>query len=335
MGFADTLTQTAMGAAKGVKDVAEKGGKGAKALGKGLQKAHDLGATKALRTVGEVKAMTDPDPRTQLGVMAASYGGWRPKGSSRAIAQGLGHKRRVQAQAQKSEAASQGANFSDRNTATSSFHEMAKNQSLDVDLPPSSKRRLEEVKDDMKALEKEANIGASEMPKEADSGRYLKDIGRNTAIGAGTALGTLGLYGAYKGGKGLWDKVQSERSWKKLQQDHPELADEDTREHFGVLKRYAPSLAKDPTVARGYLERAQKMNWTPHESVRELAETENAISRSQEPPIRPMEAVSEGRKMEQMKRGSLEEASQERFEKESSGSSNHSFQDELDQLDPR
>lgn len=176
-------------------------------------------------------------------------------------------------------------------------------------LSKAAHHRLEDTRDKMEELKKEALDG---------------DAIGNTAVGMG--LGTLmaggaamALGGGMKAVKNKSRERKTERIWDKIKAMNPELADQKGRENFEVLQQFAPDLATNPTVARSYLQRANQYNMTPHEFVKELANTQSQIDRSDDG-VDANRAVQSGASLSNQmnKQSSLQD-----------------FQSDLDSLDPR
>lgn len=195
-----------------------------------------------------------------------------PAGKS--LTKAIGTKGKIEGRSAEMDAASVGQG-QNRNAGGSNPQE----KSASVDLSPSSKRRLEDTKRQLKQLLKEAGL-----EKRADDDSYAGTLARNTAgavgIGAGLAATQAGIQGAAKKYKEHKKNKELEKTWDTLQEEHPNVANEETRDHYDVLKDYAPDLAQNPTVAKSYLERAQQLGRAPHEFVQDLVGTQSDIDRS-------------------------------------------------------
>jgi len=271
--------------------------------GKGLKKVKDNAGTLASvgKKVGEeaakFKLNTSNDPVLKSGQMFAEAGGIDTGSPLASVAQSGSQ---VTGQAKRQEEASQGNYDPTLNQSKNRTNTMDKPASLN--LSARAKDRLKRVRNKMQSLAKTAQDNSGQMGQ----------LGKALLMGAGTAAGAAGIGMGMQGGKKLIQKGQGEMAWRKIKQEAPQLADEEGREDFEVLLEYAPSLAKNPKVAMGYLERSRKAHVTPHEFVRELASTQKAID-SGKPQVDPQEAFGMGASMT----------------KESS------LQQELDELDPR
>ncbi len=122
---------------------------------------------------------------------------------------------------------------------------------------------LRQTYEDMVNLQKEAKHSAPGM------GSVFS--GALAHAGAG-ALMVGGLYGAGK----LYKKMETERIWKRLKKENPELTKTpQDRENFEVLQRFSPDIAGNVTTARSYLQRAQQTYMAPHEFVKDLASVQD------------------------------------------------------------
>jgi hypothetical protein len=112
--------------------------------------------------------------------------------------------------------------------------------------------------EDMVELKKEANIS-------------LGDEAKKHMVRVGLTLGTAAAIG---GAKKLYSNHQSEKTWKKLVEENPNLNTDEHRENFEVLKKFSPSIASNKTTARSYLQRAAHAGMMPHEFVKDLTAIE-------------------------------------------------------------
>jgi len=104
----------------------------------------------------------------------------------------------------------------------------------------------------------------SGRPKTSMGDAYLKGL---AATGA-----TMSVIGAVAGGLKIKKKMETERVWKRLKEDAPELASTPKdRENFEVLQQFAPDLASNITTARSYMQRMKHTNMTPHEFIKDLS----------------------------------------------------------------
>lgn len=78
--------------------------------------------------------------------------------------------------------------------------------------------------------------------------------------------------------KGLQKDI--ENSYRDMFKEYPKLEDLDrhkVQRHFGVLARYAPSLAANPTVAGSWVQSTAQMGYVEPASIKNLAETQAEI----------------------------------------------------------
>lgn len=193
---------------------------------------------------------------------------------------------------------------------------MGKSGNLDED----AKERLEETFDQMRGLVKEAE----------GMGDWKKPV----AIGALSAVGATGAKAGIKGLGNLMRSRKAENVWGELQEEHPDLANEDTREHFEVVKQFAPDLATNPSTARSFLKRMKRTGMAPHEFVDRLTQTQGNIERGRMSGDIADEASSALSKnlpgASDVQGAEQKERHFQEKKKQSSG-----LQQELDELDPR
>lgn len=187
-----------------------------------------------------------------------------------------------------------------------------------VDVSEDAKDRLEETFDQMQDLVKEADGGIN----------WKKPL-------AWGALGTLGAAGMKGGVKGIGNLVRSrkaENTWEELQEEHPELANEDTREHFEVVKQFAPDLATNPSTARSFLKRMKRTGMAPHEFVDRLTQTQGNIEKHRMSGEIADEASSA---FQSNMPGASDIQRAEQSERHFQDKQSSGLQQELDELDPR
>ena len=109
-----------------------------------------------------------------------------------------------------------------------------------------------------------------------------------------TQMGLLGgmAYGGAAGVKALMgapgarrERGEIEKSYKQMFQDHPKLNEFDrhkVQRHFGVLARYAPSMAADPVVAGTWVKDKMEMGHVAAADIKLLAETQSQINKVRE-----------------------------------------------------
>jgi hypothetical protein len=106
-------------------------------------------------------------------------------------------------------------------------------------------------------------------------------------LGAGAALqgGAAGMQGLLRHRKDKELKGQIQDSYSKMMEMQPTLKEKDRSQvarHFGVLARYAPSLAADPMVAGSWVNNSVSMGIVDPQSIRQLSDTQTAIDRAHE-----------------------------------------------------
>lgn len=114
----------------------------------------------------------------------------------------------------------------------------------------------------MSALEKVAYSG----------GDFAADLAKGVA-GAGAVMG---LVAATRGAGRLYENMKTERVWKRLQQERPELTrTKKDRRNFEVLQQFSPDIASNITTAESYMERMKNAPMVPHEFVRDLKDVQS------------------------------------------------------------
>ena len=114
------------------------------------------------------------------------------------------------------------------------------------------------------------------------------NLGKMMALAGLTAGATAGIGGLMRHSRDRKLKVEIDRSYKQMFKEHPqlkELEDEDpgrVRRHFGVLARYAPSLAADPTVAGSWVASTAQLGQVGAGDIKNLAETQSRIDDARE-----------------------------------------------------
>lgn len=116
--------------------------------------------------------------------------------------------------------------------------------------------------DDMEELGKDAGF----------VGAFTKAL-PGYAAGAALSGVTLGLA---HGGRKLYQNYESDKVWRRLQKENPELTrSREGKENFEVLKRFSPKISGNVTTARSYLQRAQQTGMVPHEFVKDLTQIQS------------------------------------------------------------
>jgi hypothetical protein len=109
------------------------------------------------------------------------------------------------------------------------------------------------------------------------------NLGKMMALAGLTAGASAGIGGIMRHSKDKKLRKEIDLSYKKMFVEHPGLKDieeEDpgrVRRHFGVLARYAPSLAADPTVAGTWVQSTAQVGQINQGDIKNLAETQNKI----------------------------------------------------------
>jgi hypothetical protein len=121
----------------------------------------------------------------------------------------------------------------------------------------------------------------SQMGWEHVVGNLVRHLGVGAAL-TGGAAGTLGLISHHKDKK---LKKRIEESYGKMVKEYPKLQEMDSGKvsrHFGVLARYAPSLAADPLVAGSWVQSTAQMGYIDTDAIKRLSDTQTAIDRAHE-----------------------------------------------------
>jgi hypothetical protein len=132
-----------------------------------------------------------------------------------------------------------------------------------------------------------------DMGKAVPAGRpewsdVAANLGKMMALAGMTAGATAGIGGLLRNSKDKKLKREIDISYKQMFKEHPRLKDleEDdpgrVRRHFGVLARYAPSLAADPTVAGSWVSATAQLGQVGASDIKNLAETQARIDESRE-----------------------------------------------------
>ena len=114
------------------------------------------------------------------------------------------------------------------------------------------------------------------------------NLGKMLALAGLTAGATAGVGGIIRHSKDKKLRQEIDRSYKMMFKEHPRLRDlkEDrpgtVERNFGILAKYAPSLAADPTVAGTWVSSAAQMGQVTPGEIKQLAETQKAIDQSRE-----------------------------------------------------
>lgn len=132
---------------------------------------------------------------------------------------------------------------------------------------PNKTSSLEETYFQMRELEKQAADTHKSM-----GSTFTQGLGQGAAALAATA----GIMGGIHGANKLYNKMQTERIWKRLKKENPDLTKtQKDRENFEVLQKFSPDIASNITTARSYLQRAQQTYMAPHEFVKDLTSVQD------------------------------------------------------------
>jgi hypothetical protein len=114
------------------------------------------------------------------------------------------------------------------------------------------------------------------------------NLGKMMALAGLTAGATAGIGGIMRHSKDKKLKAEIDTSYKNMFKEHPQLKDIQendpgrVRRHFGVLARYAPSLAADPTVAGSWVAATAQLGQINTGDIKNLAETQRRIDETRE-----------------------------------------------------
>ena len=119
-------------------------------------------------------------------------------------------------------------------------------------------------------------------------GDVAANLGKMMALAGMTAGATAGIGGLMRHSKDKKLRKDIDLSYKKMFIEHPGLKDVEehdpgrVRRHFGVLARYAPSLAADPTVAGTWVQATAQIGQINTGDIKNLAETQSRIDDARE-----------------------------------------------------
>jgi hypothetical protein len=114
------------------------------------------------------------------------------------------------------------------------------------------------------------------------------NLGKMMALAGLTAGATAGIGGVIRHSKDKKLRGEIDKSYNKMFVEHPGLKDIEehdpgrVRRHFGVLARYAPSLAADPTVAGTWVQATSQVGQINTGDIKNLAETQSRIDDARE-----------------------------------------------------
>jgi len=110
-------------------------------------------------------------------------------------------------------------------------------------------------------------------------------IGKMVALGGALAVGGAGVSGLMRHSRDKSAMRDIESSYKQMFHETPGLDQMDKAKivrHFGVLARYAPSIAADPTVAGAWVKSTIQMGHVDADLVGKLSTTQSIIDRHNE-----------------------------------------------------
>jgi len=110
-------------------------------------------------------------------------------------------------------------------------------------------------------------------------------IGKMVALGGALAAAGAGVTGLIRHSRDKRVRREIESSYKQMFNETPGLDQMDKAKvvrHFGVLARYAPSIAADPTVAGAWVKSTVQMGHVDADVVNKLSATQAIIDRHHE-----------------------------------------------------
>lgn len=108
------------------------------------------------------------------------------------------------------------------------------------------------------------------------------NLAKMLALAGMTAGASAGISGLQRHSKDKALRAEIDTSYKKMFSEYPKLKEMDrgrVQRHFGVLARYAPSMAADPTVAGSWVQSTAQMGQVNTGDIKNLAETQQFIDR--------------------------------------------------------
>ena len=136
-------------------------------------------------------------------------------------------------------------------------------------------------------LEKMRRGGATAGDEAAKGGwsDVAANLAKMMALAGMTAGATAGVGSAMRHSRDKKLKKDIKSSYKEMFSEYPKLKEMDrgrVQRHFGVLARYAPSMAADPTVAGSWVQSTTQMGQVNTGDIKNLAETQRRIDESKE-----------------------------------------------------
>lgn len=205
-----------------------------------------------------------------------------------------------------------------------------KSQNKRASLHPMRQARLKQRASRLDALEKTADPFIDKND--------LKGVAKNVAMGTLTGVGMMGagaaIGAASRAAKKGVNRFKTKKVWNEIKQENPDVANKRGEKLFSVLVDYAPDLATNKEVASSYLQRAQRMQMTPHEFVKDLVNIQSDIDRGSGQDENIQKTLGSGMQAARgvqdfNQRGSQFEA------KMAKNSELDDFEAQLDALDPR
>jgi hypothetical protein len=117
------------------------------------------------------------------------------------------------------------------------------------------------------------------------TGNLIRLLAGGAVLGGGLTAGSSAVSGLVKHRKDKSLKSDIETAYPKMLEEYPKLQEMDrgkVSRHFGVLARYAPSLAADPMVAGSWVQSTTQMGYIDTDAIKRLADTQSAIDRAHE-----------------------------------------------------
>lgn len=127
-----------------------------------------------------------------------------------------------------------------------------------------------------------------DIPGQVQWSDVASNLAKMMALAGLTAGATAGVSGIMKHRKDKSLRADIDASYKKMLSGNQDLKDVEehdpgrVRRHFGVLARYAPSLAADPTVAGTWVQNTSRAGIISVSDIKNLAETQNRIDDARE-----------------------------------------------------
>lgn len=113
----------------------------------------------------------------------------------------------------------------------------------------------------------------------------VANLGKLLALGGAAGAASAGVTGIMQHRKQRDLKEQIQTSYGRMFKEYPALEEMDRQKvgrHFGVLARYAPSLAADPLVAGSWVKSTTQMDYIDPDAIRRLSDTQTAIDKAHE-----------------------------------------------------